>query len=131
MVLNRNTVAMLGNSYPFAYAPAQSAFLGATVSPSERRAYHMLGQESAPADTSAWERILTEAIKQGPEYVRRIKGDPSATPTEKAAADEAAKVLGMSWFERNQSLVVTGGVLALIAVVAVMTTQKRARRSRR
>lgn len=130
MVCDRNTVAMLGASFPYAYAPASSSMLGAVVSPSERRAYHMLGQDSAPADTTAWERLLTEAIRQGPEYVRRIKGDPAATPMEKAAADEAAKRLGMSWFERNQGLVVTGGVLALVAVVAVMTTQKRSRRRR-
>jgi len=119
-------LTMLGCDYQYAYAPSSNYGLSGGIGPRDLARLQLMGQDTtgAESDSSAAERLFQEALKQGPAWIKAFKGSPE----EEKIVGDAGKALGMSWFERNQSLAVAGGVLVLVAVVAVMTTQRRRRR---
>jgi len=121
------TVAMLGNNYQYAYEPVHAN--GRSYITPGVGCY--LGQDQAWLTKILPESTLNELVKTAPQLVNAIQGDTTLTQAQKdAKLLDLAKQQGIggSWFERNQTLLIAGGVLVLVALVAVQTTKRRRRR---
>lgn len=121
-------VAMLGNSYRYAYAPAGQSYI-------RPMGCAYLGQDTTSTRSERAGENITEITKTligiMPEVVDSIQSDTSLTQAQKDAQLLAlAKREGLAgnWFERNQTLVVGGAVLVLLGVVAMSTVKRRRRR---